>query len=374
MFNKNDNRMAWIRNIDKLKESNDGSYFIEHEIATECHIPGVLDYEKDKILCGGLTIEKDKRGLRHYLIRIQHPKLEEPYYNKKADKKGYRPPDNSILEELLSLFSLYFQCRFYLVASYSGELTNRGLKIKTEKDFLYRPCNHQIHPKIFGHRKERNFAIGLSDFLNSIKKLNPEKHQQFILCCYHYARALKEVGVDREMVFIRLVSSIEVLAKDFGLKKKDNPLSGKKFDKVFGNSNLSEDQKNQLKEILRVNRKDLINIEKSKLKFIRFIERYSKGCLRGGNWKAKHTKISKKDLPKVLRKIYDARSGYLHNGEPMYLSHFLRGAKNWDTDPSLGMVIDNRKVSASQKLPYEYWFENIVRCCLLNYLKETITP
>lgn len=360
--------MAWVRNIEKLNDSDRNSYFVEHEVASECNIPGVLDYGNGKILCGGL-MGKDKNGLHQYLIRIQHAGVEEPYYNKKADKKGYYFKDG-VLGEHLSLFSLYFQCRFYLIASYQGELTNHGLKIKTMNDFLYRPCNHQIHPKIFENNKNRNFAKGLPDFLNSIKSLKPEKHQQFILACYHYIRALKEVGIDSEMIFIRLVSSIEVLSKDFDLKKKDNPLNVENFDELFGNCRFSNSQLKQLKEVLKMDKKGLINIEKSKLKFIKFIEKYSKGCLKGGNWKAKHLKIRKGNLPKVLATIYDARSAYLHNGEPMYLSQFMRKANKWDTDPSYGIIIDNRKVSASKKLPYTYWFENLVRCCLLNYLKD----
>ena len=366
---KNDNRMAWIRNIEKLERSDKNSYFFEHEIATECHIPGVLGYKNGKILLSGLTIEKNKKGLYHYLIRIQHSKSEEPYYNQKANKKGYYFRDG-ILGELLSLFSLYFQCRFYLIATYFGELTNKGMKIKRENDFLYRPCNHLIHPKIFESKRNRNFAIGLSDFLDSIRNLNPEKHQQFILSCYHYAKALKEVGIDREMVFIRLVSSIEVLAKDIDLKQKDNPLNNKEFDRIFTNAIMSSAQRNQLKNILKVSKNNLINIEKSKLKFIRFIERYSTGCFKGGNWKVKHLKINKKNLPKYLKKIYNARSAYLHNGEPMYLSQFSGVAKGWDIDSSLGMIVDNKNISMSKKLPYEYCFEDIVRCCLLNYLKE----
>ena len=369
MATKNDNRMAWIRNIEKLKKSDKDSYFIEHEVATECHIPGVLDYDNGKILCGGLTLEKNKDGLRHYLIRIQHAKLEEPYYNDKADKKGYYFRDG-ILGELFSLFSLFFQRRFYLVASYSGELTNHGLKIKTDNKFIYKSCNNLIHPQIFKDNKKRNFAIGLSDFLNLIKNISSEKHQAIILSSYHYAKALKEVGIDQEMVFIRLVSSIEALSKNIVLKKKDNQLNDRNFKKLFDKVNLSQEESKQLKEILKVNKKNLIKIEKSKLKFIRFIEKYSTGCFKGGNWKAKHVKISKKDLPKTLKKIYDARSEYLHNGEAMYLSQILHGGEMWDTDPSLGMIIDSRKVPASKKLPYGYWFENIVRCSFLNYLKE----
>ncbi|MEA1929483.1 MAG: glycosyltransferase [Patescibacteria group bacterium] len=111
---------------------------------------------------------------------------------------------------------------------------------------------------------------------------------------------------------------------------------------------------------------------RSRMKFVRFVEKYCKGAFEGGKWKAKHAKIKREDLPKILKAIYDARSNYLHNGESMYLSHFMHRADKWDTDITFGMTIDNRQFSASQKLPFTYWFENIVRCCLLNYIKEQI--
>lgn len=105
---KNDNRMGWIRNLEKLSKKETNSYFVEYEIATECHIAGVLDYSNGIILCGGLTIEKDENGLYHYLLKVKYAGVEEPYYNNKANKKGYYFKDG-ILGELLSIFSLYFQ-------------------------------------------------------------------------------------------------------------------------------------------------------------------------------------------------------------------------------------------------------------------------
>jgi len=365
---KNDNRMAWIRNIEKLNDSNCKSYCVEYEIASECRIFGVLDYEDGKILCGGFSLEKDKNGLFHYLFKIQYPEYgQEP--SNKPDKNGYYFRDG-ILGELLSLFSLYFQCRFYLVATYEGELTKFGLKIKNEEDFLYRKINKAIHPKIFTE-SGRNFTKGLPDFLKSIIKLNDSKHQNFILACYHYAKSLKEVGVDSEMVFIRLVSAIEILSSQYVLNSKDNPLNDKEFSNLY-NPSLPQKQIEQLKEILWVSKKGKIQINKSKQKFIKFVYDYSKGFLRGGNWKAKHVKITRKHLSSVLTAIYDGRSRYLHDGEPMYLSRFMYGADKWDTDPSFGMFIDNRKFHSSQKLPYTYWFEDVVRSCLLNYLKVNI--
>jgi hypothetical protein len=162
------------------------------------------------------------------------------------------------------------------------------------------------------------------------------------------------------MVFIRLVSSIEALSKDFSLKGKDDLLAGKNIDDIIINGVLDEEEKDELEKTFE-NRK-------ARKKFKIFIEKYSKGFFKGGNYKAKHTRILKKDLEKTLDAIYSARSKYLHSGEPMYLSLPIKGEYNWDTDPSLGMIMDRRRIPKSQKLPYTYWFERLVRHCLLNYL------
>ncbi len=76
----------------------------------------------------------------------------------------------------------------------------------------------------------------------------------------------------------------------------------------------------------------------------------------------------------VLTAIYNARSAYLHAGEPMYLSIPIKGGEQWDTDPTFGMTIDNREFSADQKLPYAYFLDGLVRHCLLNYLKFNVHP
>ena len=356
--------MSWIRNIDTLKKSSSDSYYCDYEIASECHIPGVLNYHEGMILSGFLTIIKDRNGLLQYTLKLKYAGLSKPY-NEKATQKGYYFKDG-ILGELLALFSLYFQCRFYLMASYFGELTSASVKTKTENNFLYQPCNPDIHPPIF-LSKNKNFAKGLSDFLDSVQSLDVKYHQQFILACYHYAKALKEVGIDSEMVFVRLVSSIEALSKFIELDKKDDLIKGRKFEDIIKSEALSKEEKTDLKRIFEV--------RKVGKKFIRFIEKYSAGFFRGGNFKATHTKIKKGDLVKILKTIYDARSAYLHDGEPMYLSHPFRDAYRWkwDTDPTLGMIADNRKLPPLKKLPYTYFFEGLVRHCLLNFMKKHIT-
>ena len=54
----------------------------------------------------------------------------------------------------------------------------------------------------------------------------------------------------------------------------------------------------------------------------------------------------------------------------MFLSQPIKGREKWDTDPTSGMIVDNRSLTSSQKLPYAYFFEGLVRQCLLNYLGE----
>jgi hypothetical protein len=52
----------------------------------------------------------------------------------------------------------------------------------------------------------------------------------------------------------------------------------------------------------------------------------------------------------------------------MFLSTPIKGGEKWDIDAVMSVIADNRSYSASQKLPYAYFFEGLVRHCLLNYL------
>lgn len=361
-----DNRMEWIRNIDKLAVSPEDAYFSHYEIASECKIVGVLDYEAGKIYCRFLTTEPDSRGLYHYVLRIQHPKVED-LLSINTTKSGYYFKGGEA-GELIALFSVFFQCRFYLIANYRS-IDGDSLGLKSEHDFIYKQCNPKKHPKIFDDRERKFFE--LPPFLDTVMKLKTELHQCFVLACSHYSRALKEVSIDSEMVFIRLVSAVEVLAKNFPLSKKDNPLNGHYLNKLILKEAFTPQQSQQLREILGIDSDNKVNIRKSKMSFVKFICKYSRGYFKGGNWKAKHVIIKKEKLSETLVAIYNARSSYLHNGEPMYLSMFMHDAGKWHTDPSLGMRIGNREFSGSIKLPYTYWFEDLVRYCLLQYLKSS---
>jgi hypothetical protein len=129
-------------------------------------------------------------------------------------------------------------------------------------------------------------------------------------------------------------------------------------------------QKEELRRVLGVTKTGGVRIEKARQRFVAFIEHYSRGALKGGNYRARHLKITREKMTQTLDAIYRGRSRYLHSGEPMYLSVLTAIPNNWDTDPTSAMWADNRKFRGRDKLPYPYWFENIVRHCLLKYIEE----
>lgn len=359
MAGTNDNRMGWIRNLEALG-STTPQYTVEYELGSECRIPGLLDYADGKIICAGMNTEESRDGLWLYNLILRFPIG--PYdVNRKADKKGYYFKDG-VLGELLALMSLFFRSRFYLISSrlLPGN-PSLGMTIKNEYPFVRVRCNLGVHPPLFENR-DRNFATDFKQFLDTIRLLNSKCHQDFILACHHYARGIREVGVDPEMVFIRLVSSIEALSKNLKLTHNDDILEERKVSGLIEKSDLTREQKGELKNVF--------SVRKSRKKFVRFIEQHCGGFFKGGNFKAQHLKVKRADLAAALDVIYMARSKYLHAGEPMFLSRAIKGGEKWDTDPTAGMIADNRSFTATQKLPYGFFFEGLVRQCLLNYLRK----
>ncbi|MEW6615855.1 MAG: hypothetical protein AB1401_10365 [Thermodesulfobacteriota bacterium] len=360
MTNQSDNRMGWIRNIEKLEKTT-SEYTAEYELASESQIFGVLDYKNGAIQCGIMTFKKDSNGTYKYLLRIKYPPYNEEPHFLKANKSGYLFPEG-IPGELISILFLFFQCRFFLIAAYSGDLSSNGLKLKTEYFPQIKRCEPYFDPDMFPDGK-RNFAVGLVDFLEKLARINDQYHQRLILGFYNYARALREFGIDEEMVFIRLVSSIEAFTKWVNLSENDDLFSGVNFENIIQSERLSASQKEELKNIF-------FNVRKAKTRFANFIQLYSKGFFTGGNFRAPHTRIKKGDLKKALSAIYDSRSNYLHQGETMYLSRHMRSGHKWDTDPTTGMIIDNRHFSVDKKLPYASFFQRLVRHCIMQFLSE----
>ncbi len=361
MRKKFDNRMQLILIVEECKRSkNKKAYFTEYEICSEGRIPGVLDYGSGALLCS-LLQEKNQKGLYTYAVRVKHIEKEYKFDESSYSKEGYYF-ENGLIGELMALFSVYFQARFYLKATVTGELTSKSLRLRSENEFQYKIPNPFLNFEMFSDQK-RNWAYpdGLNAFLDTIGKLDQKYHQNLIRAFYWYAEAIKEIGIDHQLFFIKMVSAVESLLKFVEISPDS---LNEKLRALIKNNSFTNDESSAIERWFE-NRM-------IRQRFASFLLQHSNNFFKGGKRKARHCHIYKNQLDKYAKHIYDARSAYLHNGNPMYLSQDMRGeyAKDWDLDPSLGMMSDRKKFAASEKLPRTRWFERLVNLCFKNFIKH----
>lgn len=350
---KPDDRMLWIRNLDGNHVS-DEFETIEAEIGSESRINGLLNYNDCAILFGPITHNPDITGLYKYLLRMRFHSQSPDAQN--AKRNGYLFSEGNI-GELVALTSLFLQARFYVLSTNIGHLTSHSIPVKTEFWPLRIKFGQNVDPTIFS-ATDRNLAIELPSFLNHIRLIPAKYHLTVALAANHYARALREIGVDEEMVFVRLVSAIETAAFDQPIS--NDPLSNKTVEDLFRTDELTDPQIQELKKLLHT--------RKAQAKFISFLEQFSSGFFEGMPEKPTHTQVTPATLSSVAEAIYNARSDYLHIGYPMYLSD--PAFPEWHMDPSVGMTWQNRSYTANQKLPRADFFHRLVRHCLLAYFKS----
>lgn len=328
-----------------------------HELASETHITGTTEYFNGNILIGPIA-DETASDMHYYQLKLVHDKNAK-YDVTKSSPNGYYHPDG-VAGEIVSLLSLFFRARFYHLSSTYGNLTKMSIQGRNRNEILRVNAPKHIDEAVLG-RNKRNF-VDFIPYLETIESIPEAHHRAIISAATNYNLALREIGIDHEMVFVRLVSAIEAFSSDFVLRPKNNPLK-------------SEDINNLLKTVNKETKGEILaalETRKSRLKFTRFLEQYSSGYFKGGNYKAKHTKITKPQLETLSKAVYSARSKYLHSGERMYLSQAFPGMK-FDTDPSVGMTIGMREFKEKDKLPNIEFFEGLVRHCILNKIDELAT-
>ncbi len=357
-----DNRMQWILRLEELEQAGESPvYFTEYEICSEVRIPGVFTYGNGMFECS-LYQEADDNNLHTYILKIKHVEKVFEYDESKYSKDGYYFKEG-LVGEIIALFSLYFQARFYLKAIVTGVMTPNSLRKRMEKKFLYKNNNDDLtclNLEMFSNQ-DRNWSKdnGLSNFLDLISKVDQKYHQSLIRAVHWYSVAIKEVGVDHELFFIKMVSSIEAL---LDISKAESDDLEKKLMRFKDRELFSPDEWSQVKKWLQNRR-----IRK---RFTDFLEKYSNGFSGEIPKEASHCFIPKNKVSAYAKRIYDARSAYLHTGKPMFLSMDMRGddTKKWDLDPAMGMSVDRIKISETEKLPRTRWFERIVNYSLKSFI------
>ncbi len=356
-----DKRMAWILRFDELERAEgEKEHFTEYETCSEVRMPGVFTYGNEMLHCS-LYQEADENGLYTYLLRIKNVEKIFEYDEESFSKDGYYF-EKGLIGEILAILSFYFQARFYLKAEV---LIFGDIKSRREHKLRYRKIDGLkcVNYEMLSDQKRNWSDAGLVQFFESIRNLGQEHHQKLIQAFNWYSEAIKELGIDHELFFIKMVSAVENLLKD--IKTPDDSLKVKllelKEDKFFTKKE-GTDVDNWLENRGIIKR------------FLGFFDKYSAGYFKAGFRKAAHCYIRKKDSEEYLKRIYNARSKYLHEGKPMYLSLNMchKESWKWDVDPSGGMGVDRRKIPGKEKLPHVRWFERIANHSIKNFIEEKL--
>jgi hypothetical protein len=354
-----DKRMLWLRGLDAVSQWPSGAFVLEAEIASEARIFGELSYGDGAVCLRPTTFEPDRRGLFKYVLRVQS--ADEPSADDRqvrATKEGYAFPDGPI-GELVALCSLRLQARLFLLSvTYRGPLGGDVPTFKTE----FAPCPDRVDPRIDSvlfDESRRNFVSDVGPFLDEVRSLPAEFHLEFAVAAERYARALRTIGEDPELVIVYLVSAVERLA---GRALPDDPLQGLSVEEIVRPGLLAPEQLEEFGKLLRTRR--------ARQRFVEFIAQNSTDFLDNEKREPAHTQVTPANLRAVMAAVYDARSGYLHNGDPMYLSPRAPAFPDWHMDPSVGRYIQNRHLSERQKLPRIDFLHRLVRHCALNRMAE----
>lgn len=359
-----DNRMQWILKLEELEKAHEERvYYTEYEICSEARITGVFTY-KNGAFESSLYQEADDNNLYTYILKIKDIEKSFEYNKNDYSKNGYYFKEGMV-GEIITLFSFYFQVRFYLKATISGVMRSHRIRTRIEKKFLYKKSIDDLtclNIEMFSEQN-RNWCKdnGLSNFFDSIIKLDQKYHQSLIYALHWYSVAIKEIGIDHELFFIKMVSSVESLLNISNMEPDDLE---KKITQLNSEKIFSPDEWNQIKNWL--------DNRKIRKRFSGFIKDYSEGFFVEVVGSATHCYILENDVIKYSNRIYDARSAYLHTGKSMFLSMDMRSeeSKKWDTDPCLGTSADRNTRSEEEKLPRTRWFERIVNYSLKSFIKS----
>jgi hypothetical protein len=350
--------MYWVRILDALAARGAGPAVTEAEVAAEISIPGMLTYAESGIVFGPTTFAPDASGLYKYLLRVKQPMPGQPIafdtIRKTSSRGGYLLPGAPVTE-LVALFSLALQARLFVLSTTERTLDPQYLPRKTDCAIL-RATGNITHRDgvLFSARPERNIHTGLPPLLDTVRRIPPKHHLELAVAADHYAKAIRTVGLDDEMVFVRLVSAIERVMPEH----PPDSLS----EKLLALDGLTHQEREELQVTLQARR--------ARARFVAFLERYAKGFFDNEPKEPTHTQVTPDNLADVATAIYRARSGYLHSGDPMYISNHMGQFLAWHMEPTMGKWEQNRAFTAAQKLPTTEFFHRLVRHCLLARIEE----
>src|SRR3989338_2018434 len=350
-----DNRMCFLRENDRVNSGED-SYVTHYELISESYITGGL-YDESALFGGNIEMRMLGespyiKGLNVYRLTIRHPRPNNgAIEDTNASRDGYFS-DEGPQGELMGLFSLFLNSRFYLTSVIHEELCHLS-----PYKFHFQPCSKNVAGFLFNEDKNFNH---IAPKFSLIENFPGQYHQKFYFSIRFYSRALRLISIDKDVAYLNLVNAIETLLDyvDLGDEFERAEVEiREKIEKASFEASVQSELVAYLKQ------------RKKGHKFLVFLKKYSSTSspLFNNAPGKEHIYISYANFESHLKKIYQARSAYVHAGEPLHISS--DSSRDWHLDGSLGQTWDQRQWEGSP-LPRFFWFASLVRECLMKFLEE----
>lgn len=345
--------MQWVRHLAAF-EAGEPTTVVHADVASEARVTGILNIGSEFLLVGPSTTQRDIDGLYKYdmLVRVPNGGSYEP-----GTRRGYAIQGDCV-DEIAALLSLHLQARFYVLSTREGNLSAMGMSRRVERHNTRGQYGVAVDATVFSN-EVRVLDAMTGELFRRVRHLPAQEHLSVALAVTHYAAALRELGVDHDMVFVRLVSAVEAIAAH---EEVTDSLSGYSLADLIRADALDQEMLDDLELAL--------SARKGRLRFTSVLSRGGQSFLANEAREPAHTQVTPDNIADVVGAIYRARSAYLHEGTPMY--HSTMGGLNpaWHTDPSVGIQIDQRTFRAKDKLPKASFFHRLVRHCVLEHINE----
>ncbi|MDO8468185.1 MAG: hypothetical protein Q7S29_00300 [Candidatus Peribacter sp.] len=345
-----DRRMNWMRSIDRLEGAQE-TYHENCELKSDCWIPGIGEYANGFLLCGGIA-EMNKDGGQHsYILKLEYATgMEETI------EAGRRGIDLWPSREIISLMSLHLHARFFLSSTTTDTLTSSGIPSRTHHKFIqgsYKFDDDSFVPDLF---KDKGNLTTLASFLDEIRNIPDRYHRDLIYAIYNYADAIRWIGFDEKITYLKLIIAVEILAGD--------------DEEIHDELNLElQNNKSRIPEELAKEVSEFQKQRRIKKSFIQFIMDHKTDFL--GSRKKTDMYVTDENIDKYLAAIYNSRSNYIHEGRPMTISSL----SHYDWDVSPGKTIRGTlETGENEQIPTAVFFESLVRHCLLQYIEKLRIP
>jgi hypothetical protein len=370
-----DNRMQCITYLKDLEEYEVPAdnffvgYATEYEYFSDSRICGLFTIgEKHPITFRMVESEQNEFGYYRYLLHIPtiiNPTLlgkmtNEEYSAKvlnnfdEAREDGYYFKEG-LAGELICIFAVCLRARFYL-----RNQVNRDSKgVSTKMTYpVFLPSTVSEYKSIFDDKK-KNLTSDVIPFFQKVANLPDKGHFNIIHAFREYHEALKNIGIDHDIAYLKFVVAIEGIAS---IEK--------------GKSSFEEDFPECI-DVLDADQERLSQISKmwenrgSFKSVLSFFEKYllqdkaefaETLCM---NEKGENQTIP---LKKTVDRIYDARSKYVHEGLQMLISRSSFDGSAYE--PTLGGVRDRKKISIDELLPLISYFDLMVNNSLIAYIEK----